>query len=420
LPHPVNVDWSVKRHALPRPVGRGRALPGEGPLGDMRIGIVTATYAPSRNGVATSTALFVRGLRALGHTVRVFAPRHPAADPEPDVIRLPGLQVGVPPDYPLLLPVGPVASGMLPIRDFDLIHTMHPFVAGHIAQSWARRIGVPLVFTAHTQYHEYVRYSPTPAGLTLWAVKRHVRAFAQQADLVLAPGEAMVEVLRGYGYRGAVELMPNPVDLSEYDGARDPELRGRHGVPADAPLLVYVGRMGPEKGLPRLLEAFTAARRAEPRLHLLMVGDGPLRTSLAATSDPQVHWVGPVPHDRVAAYLCESDLFVSASVTEVQPMTFLESLAAGTPVVAVESAAARELLRPGENGDVSAADASDLAERIVRALRRDDPETLRQGARDTAAKFDVAERAAALAAAYARAVPRRLRPRGRGRPAGLP
>lgn len=368
----------------------------------LTIGIVTATYAPSRNGVATSTTLFARGLRALGHRVRVFAPAHPAAAPEPDVVRLPGLRAAAVPDYPLLLPVGPRASRLLPLDDLDVVHTMHPFVAGYLAHAWARRLRVPLVFTAHTQYHEYVHYAPTPAAATVWATKRHVAAFARSADVVLVPGGALVDALRGYGYAGPVERMPNPVDLAASAGAPDPALRVRHGVPADAPLLLYVGRMAPEKGLPLLLEAFAHARRREPRLHLLMVGDGPGRAALAADAGPQVRWVGAVDHDEVAAYVRSADLFVSASATEVQPMTFLEALAGGTPVVALDSAAARELAGPGLT--VGGRDADALANAVLAALDAPDPIARRAAARAAAGPFDVAMRAAALADVYGRAL----------------
>lgn len=376
----------------------------------MNVGIVTATFAPSRNGVATSTALFVRGLRRLGHEVRVFAPDHPAAVPEADVHRLPGLRSAATPDYPLLLPIGPLASRRLPLDDLDVLHTMHPFVAGFVARAWARRLGVPLVFTAHTQYHSYVHYAPTPAGVTAWATKRHVAAFAHAADVVLVPGAAMVDVLRDYGYAGAIERMANPVDVDLDVGAPDPELLARFGVPRGAPLLLYVGRMAPEKGLLRLLDAVAEARRAEPRLHLMMVGDGPSRPALAARDEPHVRWVGPVDHRDVAAFVRAADLFVSASATEVQPMTFLESLAGGTPVVAVDSAAARELAGPGlavcgpEVGSLSAA--------ILATLRAPDPAGRRLAARAAVRDFAVDVRAAALANVYARVVARRP---GRGR-----
>lgn len=375
----------------------------------LTIGIVTATYAPSRNGVATSTALFVRGLRALGHTVRVFAPQHPDAVAEPDVVRLPGLRAARVPDYPLLLPVGPRGRRLLPLDDLEVLHTMHPFVAGHLAHDWAQRLRVPLVFTAHTQYHEYVHYAPTPAGMTAWATKRHVAAFARATDVVLVPGRALVTTLRDYGYAGPIELLPNPVDLAAAAGPADPALRARHDVPPDAPLLLYVGRMAPEKGLPLLLDAFARARARVPGLHLLIVGDGPSRAALEARALPQVRWVGPVPHREVAGFVRAADLFVSASATEVQPMTFLEALAGGTPVVAIDSDAARELAGPGLTP--CAADADALADAVLAALAAPDPAARRAAARAAAAPFGLEARAAALADVYARALARPPRPR---------
>jgi glycosyltransferase involved in cell wall biosynthesis len=365
----------------------------------MRIGIVTATYVPSKNGVATSTALFAQGLRALGHEVRVFAPKHPNAIVERDVIRLPGLQVSAPPDYPLLLPVGPIARGLLPVHDLDIVHTMHPFIAGHIALGWARRIGAPLLFTAHTQYHAYVHYAPTPAGPTTWALKRHVRAFAGEVDQVLAPGTAMVEVLREYGFDGPVTLLPNPVDLASFNRPVDPQVRSRLGIPPDVPLLLFVGRMGHEKGLPLLLDAFAGALAVRPELQLVMVGDGPLLASLPRTNRRNVHWVGGVAHAQVADYLLAADLFVSASTSEVLPMTFLEALAAGTPVVAVESAAARDLLGP-TLASVCAPNRAALTAMVLAKLEPAALAAARGAAREVATFYAVDRRAEALAAIY--------------------
>ncbi len=365
----------------------------------MRIGIVTATYPPSRNGVATSTQLFTRGLRQLGYEVRVFAPAYPQAASEPGVIRLPSLTCGTPPDYPVLLPLSPTHSKSLPIHDLDIVHTMQPFVAGRIAALWSRRLRVPLVFTAHTQYHTYVHYAPTPPGLTRWAVKRHVKAFAQRADAVLAPGQAMIDVLRSYGYRGPIALMPNPVELSAFAGLEAGWIRERFGIAKEHPVLVYVGRIGEEKNLGVLLDAFEQARSARPELRLLLVGDGPLKKPLSARARPQVHWVGAVAHAQVPLYLTAADLFVTASITEVQPMTFLEALAAGLPIVAARSAAADELITPGVNGLTSEDNATALSTAIL-SLLATNRAALRQGAKETAKTFAVEARARALEACY--------------------
>ncbi|AFZ68479.1 glycosyltransferase family 4 protein [Deinococcus peraridilitoris] len=372
----------------------------------MRIGIVTATYLPSKNGVATSTALFARGLRALGHEVRIFAPDHPQRGrEEADIFRLPSTMVAAPADYPLLLPPSASVIGRLPLRDLDVIHTMHPFLAGQVALRWARSLGVPLFFTAHTQYHQYVHYTRMSRRLGRWLIRRHVRAFAGASDVVLAPGGAMVDMLRRYGYQGDVDLLPNPIDPSSFREATGHEVRAWHGIPAQAPLLIYVGRLAPEKNLPTLLAAFKEALEQIPGAHLLLVGAGLQRAHLQnlAAGWP-VHFAGAVEHARVPQYLSAANAFITASTSEVLPMSMIEALAAGLPLVAARSPAAEDLVIQGENGFLCEASPAALANGIARVFQADALPALHTGALSSARAFDMTARAGQLADLYALAI----------------
>lgn len=363
---------------------------------------MTATYLPSRNGVATSTALFARGLRALGHEVRLFAPHHPRARAEEGVYRLPSTLLGAPPDYPLLLPLAGRAASGLPLRDLDVLHTMHPFVAGQTALAWARGLDIPLVFTAHTQYHQYVHYARMPHQVSRSLVRRHVRAFARAADAVLVPGAAMAGALRAYGYMGEVRQLPNPVDLTSFAGLDCAAARARLGLPPQAPVLVYLGRLAEEKNLGVLLTAYQQARAAHPDLHLLLVGDGPQRSALERRfGGDQVHFAGAVEYARVPAMLAAADAFVTASVSEVLPMSMLEALAAGLPLVAAHSPAAHDLIEPGVNGLVCDASAGALAGGIAGVLQPGSADAWRAGALASAAQHGVERVAAQLAGVYA-------------------
>lgn len=331
----------------------------------MHIGLVTATYLPSRNGVATSTAQFARGLREAGHTVSIFAPQHPQQQPEEGVYRLPSTVLRRLPDYPLMLP-GPPPARALP-RGLDILHTMHPFVAGQRALAWGRELGIPVVYTAHTQYTEYLHYTRVPPQFSSGLMKNHVAMFARRCAAVLAPGQAMTEMLRAYGYRGPVRLLPNPVDLTPYQGLDRQAARARLGL--SGPVLAYLGRLAPEKNLSGLLAAFAQARQSVPELQLLVIGDGPSRAAFQQQAAQQagVHFTGAVPYEQVPATLAAADLFITASTSEVLPMSMIEALAAGLPLVAMQSPAARDLIAPGQNGYL-ADTPQDLARSALAAL----------------------------------------------------
>ena len=375
----------------------------------MRIGIVTATYLPSKNGVATSTALFARGLRAAGHEVRIFAPDHPDGQhrPEEGTIRLPSTMLAAPSDYPLLLPPSASLTARLPLSDLDVIHTMHPFLAGQVALRWARMLNVPLVFTAHTQYHQYVHYARVSRRVSRWLVRRHVRQFARAADLVLAPGRAMVDMLRRYRYHGEVTLLPNPVDLEGFLQAVPSGVRASHGIPGQAPLLVYVGRLAPEKNLEGLLSAFTELREHRTDAHLLIVGSGPARARLQGmVRDEHVHFAGPVEHHLIPGYLKAADAFVTASTSEILPMSMIEALGAGLPLVAAASPAAEDLVQSGLNGFLCDPTPRALAEGMASVLDASALPRLRQGALERARSYDVSVRARELEQLYVSVISR--------------
>jgi glycosyltransferase involved in cell wall biosynthesis len=388
----------------------------------VRIGLITATYLPSRNGVATSTALFARGLRSLGHEVRIFAPRHPQMPPHEDgVYRLNSSfagarALGAPADYPVMLAPGPVLTARLPLRDLDVLHTMHPFLAGGLALKWSRLSGAPVVYTAHTQYDQYLHYTPMPHTVGRAMLRPHVSAFARRVDAVLAPGRAMVEMLGEYGYGGEVTLFPNPVDLAAFQAADGAAFRAAYHIAPDAPLVMYLGRLAPEKNLDTMIRAFDRARASRPELRLLVVGDGPSAAGAAARAPEGVTFTGPLPYTRVPEALAAADAFLTASTSEVLPMSMIEALAAGAPLVAARSPAALDLIREGENGTVRDPTAEALADGLLYALHPDHVAVLQAGARASAAQYDLNVRARALAEVYERVTAReRARPSGPSR-----
>jgi glycosyltransferase involved in cell wall biosynthesis len=162
-------------------------------------------------------------------------------------------------------------------------------------------------------------------------------------------------VLRSFGVDAPIEVIPNGIELEPYQNNPTPLERESLGIDETNVVLIYAGRMGPEKNLPCLLRSFAGIAQAYRQAHLVMVGDGPEledlknRVSLAGLND-QIHFTGRVDYEKIPQYLALADLFVTTSVTEVHPLTVIEAMASGLPVVGIDSPGVGDLVVDGVTG----------------------------------------------------------------------
>jgi glycosyltransferase involved in cell wall biosynthesis len=180
----------------------------------------------------------------------------------------------------------------------------------------------------------------------------------------------MARVLESWGVRESVRIVPNGVDLDPGPSSREIP-RSAFAIPEGEIVFVFTGRLGREKNLGLLLDAFRLHAGQRPRTHLLLVGGGPERAQLErqvadADLNARVHFAGPVSRESVRAHLSVGDAFVTASVTEVHSLAVLEALAAGLPVLAVASPGMVESVRPGETGLLAEAYPESLADSMTR------------------------------------------------------
>ena len=262
---------------------------------------------------------------------------------------------------------------------------------------WGRKFQTPTVFTAHTQYEQYLHYAPLmPRRMSRSLTRSHVATFARSVTQVLVPGRAMEEMLRLYGFGGDVKLMPNPVNLAAFQTADTPqvrsEVRKRYGLPPEAPMAISLGRLAAEKNLEVMLSAFRLARLRRPELRLLVVGDGPVRHALEAQDTEGAVFTGAVPYAEVPSLLAAADVFVTASTSEVLPMSMIEALAAGTPLIAARSPAAEDLIA-GANGLIREAHEEALADGLLMALDPAHLPEMQRAARHSAEQYDLRTRA---------------------------
>lgn len=342
----------------------------------MTIGFFTCNASPLLNGLAVSIQQFARHLRRLGHRVFIFAPRYPdCPEGEPDTYRFPSLRVPTHHRYALPIPVVAVRlHRLIPRLGLQVIHVHHPFLVGPYACRLARRLGIPCVFTYHTLYEHYAHYVPVVSPMAARIAEARSYAFANRADLVIAPTSGVQERLRSHGVTTRMEVIPTGIEPPGEPEESKTQIRRRLGVSEDGPVLLYIGRLAREKNLDLLLRAVHAAVRVAPNLTLLIVGEGDEERSLqrlAAHLDiaDRVRLVGSVPHQAVGCWYRAADLFVFPSVSETQGLVVLEAMAHGLPVLAVRSVGTSDFIIDGVNGTLADDAEDDFIRRLLTLLR---------------------------------------------------
>ena len=323
----------------------------------MKVLITSDWYAPVINGVVTSVLLLQRELEKLGHEVRVVTlsnSLHTYKDGNVYYMGsvsankiYPGARLKINRSRSLLHEL--VAWGP------DVIHSQCEFSSFRVAYALSSRLGTPIVHTYHTVYEDYTHYFSPSVRVGRAVVSVFSRWICGRTACVVAPSRKVEKLLRDYGVRCRIEVIPTGVDLGAYrqepDAARMAELRRRWALKEGRTVLLYLGRMAKEKNLERLIDQIAAAGRRD--VTLLLVGDGPDREEVldyAREKGLDVVFTGMVPHGEVADYYRLGDLFVTASTSETQGLTYFEALAAGVPVLCRRDPCVDGVVENGVNG----------------------------------------------------------------------
>jgi 1,2-diacylglycerol 3-alpha-glucosyltransferase len=321
----------------------------------MRIGMMAEIYKPHISGVTIHIALNKQYLEKLGHEVFVFTFGHDDyEDNETNIIRSPGLPLT---DTGFYLNIRLKTSVQKLLKTMDIIHAHHPFLSGRLAVRYCKPLGIPIVFTNHTRYDLYAQaYLPLiPDVIGETFLQAYLPSFFKSCDLIIAPSISIKKILEKFTEDSQVEVVPNGVDISPFSKAVEPIPRSRLGFKERDIILVYVGRLGPEKNIPFLLRAFSGTTKTFDNIGLLILGEGPERENLEDRVSHmgiahQVKFSGLVPYEELPRYLATANAFVTASVTEVHPLTVIEAMASGLPVLGIQSPGVGDIVSDGVNG----------------------------------------------------------------------
>ncbi len=340
----------------------------------MHVALFTNNYLPFCGGVTISVETLRAGLEAVGHEAWVFAPRFARTGRElPRVVRYPSVPATTYPEFALAVPYSGRISRLVATLDFDVFHAHHPFLLGPAARRLARRHRRPLVFTYHTRYEKYAHYVPLPRRLVEAAAVQLSARFAVAADAVIAPSAVIRDQLQARGVRAPIAVVPTGVDLLRFRPGDREAARVGLGVPEDAPLVLYVGRLDREKSVDRVLLAFDRIASTLPAACLVLVGQGTeaerLRRVAATLSvADRIRFLGVRAHDALVQWYQAADVFLFASETETQGLVLAEAAACGLPAVAVSAPGCDEVVRDGETGVLTKNDPAALGDAVIRLL----------------------------------------------------
>jgi 1,2-diacylglycerol 3-alpha-glucosyltransferase len=208
-----------------------------------------------------------------------------------------------------------------------------------------------------------------PEEISATFLQSYMPPFCAAVDMVISPSAGMAEVLRKLGVISQIEVVPNGVELDRYKKVCN-DCREEFGFTQDDILLVYSGRLGPEKNLDFLLRAFAGVAEAIDNAHLLVIGGGPEEEALielAAQSSvvKRIHFTGMLAYDRLPQYLAMCDAFVTASVTEVHPLSVIEAMATGLPVLGIHSVGVGDTVEEGVTGFLARQDQAAFAAKLT-------------------------------------------------------
>lgn len=350
----------------------------------MRILMITDVYFPRVNGVSTSIKTFIRELRQLDVEVVLIAPGYPGQDQESDefeIIRIPSRKVMFDPEDRMMRSAH--IKSLLPAikhRHFDLVHIQTPFVA-HYAGLWlARKLGLPVVESYHTFFEEYlynyIRF--LPRSLLKFVARSFSRSQCNNVNAVIVPSVAMKEVLRSYGIKTHIQIIPTGIDPGVFGQGDGAYFRRKQGIPDTRPMLVFVGRVAYEKNIAFLIEVLDEVRKHERDVLMVIAGEGPARKALKQMVDgmglaDNVLFIGYLPRNgELQNCYSAADVFVFASRTETQGLVLLESMALGTPVVSTAYMGTRDILHAQQGALVAAFEIKDFAHKVIELIRKPD------------------------------------------------
>lgn len=326
----------------------------------MRILITTDAYNTMVNGVAVSVDNLYKFLRENGNDVRILTlAQTPFSYYEKDVYYIRSNAIKIYPDARATISFWDDFLEEIVEWGPEIIHSQCEFFTFVFARKIAKRLNIPIIHTYHTLYEHYTHYFCPNRSVGKKIASAFSKFICDQTDLVIAPTTKTANLLESYGVNAEIAVVPTGISLERLRRTVDEEecagLKEKYGIPGQAPVMVTLGRLAREKNVEFLIRQMVTSQMKEAGVHFLIVGDGPDRERLEflvkeLELENVIHFTGMVPPEEVYKYYHLGDIFVSASQSETQGLTYIEALACGLPLLCFKDECLEQVLKQGWNG----------------------------------------------------------------------
>lgn len=380
----------------------------------MNILMITATYRPSSNGVAISLFRTVKELRKQGHLVYVAGPDLTNID-DPNYIRLAtvhGLPF-IPKDYPLVWPmVSPKTLRSILVKPWDIIHVHHPSVYLNTAKFLGKLLRVPIIFTYHTQYDQYINHLLPwlPHYFREIIYREQIIKSCQTIDGIVAPSKWIANMLKSKIEKVPIfQITTAGLTQTFLNSRPKQQIRKLLGLPEKITVFLSVSRLTREKNIKFLLAAFAVYAKKDQTAQLNIIGDGSEKEKLIDQANiynlkSRINFFGNVPNEKLSNYYTASDVFLFSSKTDVSSLTLLEAMSAGLPVVALGHQSLTDILIDRKNSVIAQKTITSFAECMEYAVSQRGE--LRSAATTTAKNFMISIIVKQLLEAYRQTIER--------------
>lgn len=334
----------------------------------MKIAIFSDTYIPDINGVATSTRILRNELIKHGHDVLVVTSELPSDsdfedDPTENILRVPGIELQGLYGYRACNIYSFKGMRELKNQGIEIIHCQTEFGIGIFSRLAAEALDIPIVYTYHTMWADYSHYVPVRSnavtGLVKKIISRLSKLYGDSCTELIVPSVKTKEALEQYGINKRMHVIPTGLELERFDPKnKDTALVERLKKEYDVEnkfVITFLGRIAQEKSIDVIIRSIEQLATIRKDFKCLIVGGGPSLEELIKLVEEDglteyIHFVGPKDSSLVPAHYHLSNVFVSASLSETQGLTFIEAMASGIPAIARRDKNLEDVINDGKNG----------------------------------------------------------------------